>query len=554
MRLSLPSLLKSPTQSKGRFVLADYYALALVLAMLIIVFSLGTRHFFSPTTFQTIANQVPSLVLLATGVTFVIICAGIDLSVGAVLGFCGAALGVGLAKYHWPMGAALAASAGVGLLCGAFNGVVSIRWGLPTVIVTLGMMEIARGAAHFITQSQTQYVGAPIEFISEPVLLGLSIPFYASILFVIVAQLVLSRTAFGHYLIAIGANEEAVRLSGVDPRPFKLAAFLISGLLVALAAIIDTSRFQSANPNAGTGIELQVVAAVVIGGASLMGGRGSFLGSFMGVLIIAVLNSGLASMGARDENKRFISGLVIVAAVILDQYRHRLTQQAAMIRQMVQRDAIQQERSRLARELHDTLQQELSGIALQLDAVDAQLSEGKADAKDLLSVAKSMVRHSQTEARHAVWNLRSPELANQDLPTAIAEMASQVRKEHTLDVQWRVRGTPFRLSGIVENHLFRIAQEAMTNTVKHAQASTILLDMEFLPGRVRLRIEDDGHGFDPAQVLASPKGHFGLLGMRERARKIAGDIRFLERSPTGSCVEVHVAAPPDKEGVPPHEQ
>jgi signal transduction histidine kinase len=331
-----------------------------------------------------------------------------------------------------------------------------------------------------------------------------------------------------------------------------MAAFLASGFLVALAAIIDTSRFQSANPNAGTGIELQVVAAVVIGGASLMGGRGSFLGSFMGVLIIAVLNSGLASMGARDENKRLITGLVIVAAVILDRYRLRLAQQAEKIRQTVQRDAIQEERSRLARELHDTLQQELSGIAMQLDAVDAQLDNGKG--RDLLNTARSMIRHSQTEARHAVWNLRCPELASQDLPAAIAEMASQVRKEHGLDVQWRVEGAPFRLSGIVENHLFRIAQEAMTNTVKHAQASAILLHLEYQPNRVSLRIEDDGRGFDAALALASSNGHFGLLGMKERARKIAGDIRFSERNPTGCCVEIDVDAPPAKTVTPPNEE
>ena len=115
-----------------------------------------------------------------------------------------------------------------------------------------------------------------------------------------------------------------MRLSGIDPRRVKLGVFLISGVLVALAAIIDTSRFQSANPNAGSGFELQAIAAAVIGGTSLMGGRGSIISTFFGVLIIAVLNSGLAAVGARDETKRLITGLVIVAAVILDHYRHRL--------------------------------------------------------------------------------------------------------------------------------------------------------------------------------------------------------------------------------------
>jgi ribose transport system permease protein len=140
----------------------------------------------------------------------------------------------------------------------------------------------------------------------------------------VAAQLVLTRTVFGRYLVAIGTNEEAVRLSGIDPRPIKLVVFLLAGLLVALAAIIDTSRFQSANPNAGSGFELQAIAAAVIGGTTLMGGRGSVITTLFGVVIIAVLNTGLASVGARDETKRLTTGLVIIAAVILDQYRHRL--------------------------------------------------------------------------------------------------------------------------------------------------------------------------------------------------------------------------------------
>jgi ribose transport system permease protein len=119
--------------------------------------------------------------------------------------------------------------------------------------------------------------------------LGLSLPFLLAIAVVIMAQAVLTRTVFGRYLIAIGTNEEAVRLSGIDPRPIKLAVFLITGFLVACAAVIDTSRFQSANPNAGSGFELQAIAAVVIGGTSLMGGRGSVVGTLFGVLLIAVL-------------------------------------------------------------------------------------------------------------------------------------------------------------------------------------------------------------------------------------------------------------------------
>jgi ribose transport system permease protein len=321
----LPSPSSPRARSSGRALLTEYLGLAIALGLLVLVFSLRTENFFSSTTFRTIANQIPAALLIATAMTYILVIAEIDLSVGSVLGLCSAVLGVALTRWQWPLPLALVATLLVGLACGAFNGLVSIRWRLPSFIVTLGMLEMARGGAHAITKSQTQYIGSAVEGISGTTLYGLSLPFLLAITLVVVAQLVLSRTVFGRYMVAVGTNEEAVRLSGIDPRPIKLTVFLIAGVLVALAAIIDTSRFQSANPNAGSGFELQAIAAAVIGGTSLMGGRGSIGCTFFGVLIIAVLNSGLAAVGARDETKRLITGAVIVAAVIIDHYRHRLT-------------------------------------------------------------------------------------------------------------------------------------------------------------------------------------------------------------------------------------
>ncbi|MGA1237557.1 MAG: ABC transporter permease [Limisphaerales bacterium] len=307
-----------------RSLLAEYVGLVSVLLGLIAIFSLTTNNFFSRPNFLTIANQIPAALLIATAMTYVLIIAEIDLSVGSVLGLCTAVLGTLMAKLHWPLAAALPATLAAGLLCGLFNGWVAMRWKLPTFIVTLGMLEMARGGAHAVTRSQTQYIGQSIGHIAETHVLGLSLPFLLALSVVITAQLVLTRTVFGRYLIAIGTNQEAVRLCGIDPRPLKRTVFILAGLLVAIAAIIDTSRFQSSNPNAGSGFELQAIAAAVIGGTSLMGGRGSVLSTFFGVLIIAVLNSGLAALGARDETKRLVTGSVIVLAVILDQYRHRL--------------------------------------------------------------------------------------------------------------------------------------------------------------------------------------------------------------------------------------
>lgn len=311
--------------SQLRSTMAEYLGMAIALALIILFFSIRSNNFFTFTNFLTIANQIPAAMLIATGMTYVLVIAEIDLSVGSVLGFCGAFFGVALAQWHWSIWQALLAAIAAGLFCGAFNGLVSVAWRLPSFIVTLGALEMARGGAHWLTHSRTQYVGSSIEAIAGASVFGISVCFLFALAVVFAAQLVLTRTVFGRYLVAIGTNEEAVRLSGIDPRPIKVIVFVLTGFLVSLAALIETSRLsQSAIPNAGTGYELQAIAAVVIGGTSLMGGRGSVVSSLFGVLIIAVLNSGLATIGAKDETKRLVTGLVIVAAVVLDHYRHRL--------------------------------------------------------------------------------------------------------------------------------------------------------------------------------------------------------------------------------------
>ncbi len=301
----------------------DYLGTLIALGVLILVFSVSTRHFFGATNFRTIANQIPSAVLVATGMTYILLLGQIDLSVGSVLALSGAVMGVAMVHGHWPLPAAVLAALATGAACGAFNGLVSERWRLPTFIVTLGTLEMARGGAHALTGSQTIYLGSAVEGIAEANLFGLSLPFLFAITLVVAGQLILTRTVFGRYVIAIGTHTEAARLAGIDPRPVQRTVSIATGGLVALAAVIDTSRFQSANPNAGLGLELQAIAAAVIGGTSLMGGRGSVLGTFIGVIIIAVLNSGLAALGAREEFKRLITGAVIIAAVIADVYRHR---------------------------------------------------------------------------------------------------------------------------------------------------------------------------------------------------------------------------------------
>ena len=303
--------------------LADYVGLSVVLVLLVLFFGLQTKHFLSIGTFRTIANQIPDAIILAVGMTFVLIIAGIDLSVGSVLALGSAVLGVCLLG-GLPLWLSVLICLGVGLACGAVNGALVVGWRLPSFIVTLGMLEAARGGAYLVTGSKTQYIGSAIEQVSEAKLLGLSLPFLVALAVVVLGQVVLSATVFGRRLFAVGANEETARLSGIHTKRIKLAVFTISGCLASMAAVIHCSRLTAADPNAGSGYELQAIAAVVIGGTSLMGGRGSVVNTFFGVVIIAVLENGLVQIGAQEPIKRLITGCVIVLAVILDYYRHRL--------------------------------------------------------------------------------------------------------------------------------------------------------------------------------------------------------------------------------------
>lgn len=311
------------TRLAGRAALREYAGLALVVLVLVAAFSLSTEHFFTAATFRTIANQIPAALVVAVGMTFVLVAASIDLSVGSVLALSGAVLGAGLVDLRAGLPLALAACLLTGLVCGALNGLVAVRWGVPSFIVTLGMMEMARGGAYLVTGSRTRYIGPAVERIADASLLGVSLPFVVALLVVALGQVVLSRTVFGRYLVAMGTSEEAVRLSGIDTAAVKTAVFVLSGLLAALGAVLHSARLGSADPNAGAGLELQAIAAVVIGGTSLMGGRGSVMSSFFGVVIMAVLGTGLAQVGVQDASKRLITGGVIVAAVIADRYRHR---------------------------------------------------------------------------------------------------------------------------------------------------------------------------------------------------------------------------------------
>lgn len=302
----------------------QYGGLLAVLLVMIGVFSVSSKNFFQPSTAVTIANQIPDLTFLAVGMTLVLVVGGIDLSVGSLLALSSAVLGVLMANHHWPIAAALAVAILVAGLCGLVNGAISVGFGIPSFIVTLGMLEIARGSTKVVTQSQSVYIGSKVEWFGQPLAgIPLSPAFLVAVLAVVVGQFILTRTIFGRYCVAIGTNAEAVRMSGIRWAPYSIAVFGISGLMCGMAGLAQTSRLSTADPNAAIGIELAAIAACVIGGTSLMGGRGSVISSFIGVLIIQVLQTGLAQVGVSDASKQIITGSVIVVAVLLDALRTR---------------------------------------------------------------------------------------------------------------------------------------------------------------------------------------------------------------------------------------
>jgi ribose transport system permease protein len=302
--------------------------LFVALLLMVALFSSLSQYFFSVDTFVQIANDIPAVAVTAVGMTFVLIIAGIDLSVGSVMALSAAAMGIAMLQWHWDLLPAVVLAMFTGLVVGAINGAVTVAFRLPSFIVTLGMLEVARGLAYIATDSRTQYIGSKIDWLGKPVLAGLSPAFFIAIAIVALAQIVLTRTVFGRCMIGIGTNEEAMRLAGVDPRPIKIAVFAIAGLLAGLGGVFLASRLEAADPNAGSGAELVVIASVVIGGTSLMGGRGSVVSTFFGVLVISVLEAGLAQIGASEPTKRVVTGCVIIVAVVLDTLRERRKKRA----------------------------------------------------------------------------------------------------------------------------------------------------------------------------------------------------------------------------------
>lgn len=261
--------------------------------------------------------------------TFVILTGGIDLSVGSVLALCTVIGALIMTNKDIPVGIsiplALLGCMGTGAACGAINGWVCEQWKIPPFIVTLGMLNVASGAAR-VTSNNSTITGLPQPFVDfGNMIVGGVFPsiFLIAVAVILIGWFILRFTVFGRFMFAIGTNEEAVRLSGHTPRKYKIAAFTISGLTAGTAAMVYLLRLNIGSPIAGAGYELNAIAAVIIGGTSLSGGKGSIIGSLIGACILQVLSTGLQLFGVGDNFKPIVIGAVIVLAVVLDTYRDR---------------------------------------------------------------------------------------------------------------------------------------------------------------------------------------------------------------------------------------
>lgn len=302
------------------------------LVILLIGFSIASPNFMQTSNMIAILQATSVNGVLAIAATLVIITGGIDLSVGTLMTFTSVMTGVVLTNLGLPLPLGVLAGIGTGAFCGFISGTLVAKMKIPPFIATLGLMLILKGLSLVISGARPIYFNDTpgFDLISRGSLIGevfpaLPIPNGVLILFLVAggSAYILSRTVLGRYCFALGSNEEAVRLSGVNTDNWKIAIYSLSGAIVGVAGLIIASRLNSAQPALGLGYELEAIAAVVIGGTSLSGGRGTIVGTLIGALIMAVLLNGLRILSVAQEWQTVVTGAIIILAVYADTVRRK---------------------------------------------------------------------------------------------------------------------------------------------------------------------------------------------------------------------------------------
>jgi len=313
----------------------------IALIALIIFFSFNSPNFLTATSIVTMIRHVALNAIVAIGMTFVILTGGIDLSIGSTIGFCGMIAGglifeginlgfLGITIYLW-VPAIILITIVIGILIGWFNGVLVSKFNVPPFIATMGAMYIFRGFAQLRSSGRTfpNLVGRPelrntgFEQIGSGTILGIPYTIILMVILIIITVYVAKKTPFGRHVYAVGGNENAAKLSGIQVGKVKTIVFMISGGCAALVGLIITSELVAAHPATGTSYEMNAIAAAVLGGTSLAGGRGSIGGAVLGAFVIGILNDGMVMMGVSSFWQTVIKGVVIILAVIFDQMQNR---------------------------------------------------------------------------------------------------------------------------------------------------------------------------------------------------------------------------------------
>jgi erythritol transport system permease protein len=311
----------------------------LMLVILLALFTALSPTFLTANNLSILAKHVAISALLAVGMTFVVLTGGIDLSVGSVAGLSGIVAGllitgvsIGGVVHYPPIAVVIVVALLAGALVGACNGLLVARFSVAPFIATLGTLYIARGAALLLSNGHTfpNLAGAAAHgntgfpALGQSFFLGIPTPVWMTLAIAAIAAVVAARTPFGRHIYAVGGNERAARLAGIRTAAVKGATYVISGLCAALVGLIIAAQLESAHPATGESFELNAIAAVVLGGTSLMGGRGSIGGSLIGAMVIGVLADGLVMLGVSEFWQIVIKGVVIVLAVAVDQLQSRV--------------------------------------------------------------------------------------------------------------------------------------------------------------------------------------------------------------------------------------
>jgi len=307
------------------FTLGPFVGLVLVIVFFAVA-SGAPERYLSGHNLRVVLAQTVIVAVGAIGMTLVIVAGGIDLSVGSVIALTGVICAIGL-RDGWPPLLAVLAAVVSGALVGLLNALAITRLRVVPFIATLGMLGIARGAAKWVARQST--VDAPASWVNE---LAVTVPpagwmlfapgVWITLVLAVIMAFVLRRTVFGRRVFALGSNEAAARACGIATDRLKLAVYSVAGLFFGLAGVMQMSRLRQGDPTVAIGTELDVIAAVVIGGGSLSGGEGSILGSMVGALVMAFLRNGTQQMGWPTYVQEILIGVIIVAAVAVDRWRH----------------------------------------------------------------------------------------------------------------------------------------------------------------------------------------------------------------------------------------